>query len=213
MLIYKVSETLEVSRRTRRNSVSILKDIEKTLQSDKGLMVVQTTVPSELDRKPGGIYRHDVGFAVAPLDLSIMSDGLGVYTVDDLEAVMMSLLPKGLMDKVTGTSPFRTEMGNLYFGQMVVDEVIGKATTVESLSLDVDDVVLPGWGAVATTDKSGRSVQKETSVDVLRRITVVIYPDMSIAKWAIRVASAGISLKDLQRHMRGLTKTGSFRKI
>ncbi len=116
-------------------------------------------------------WSHTADFYVAP------KIG-GVYTVTELQALMMSLLPEL---EPTCQSSFCEFVDKRRLGILVLDEVIGtEAVRHEITFTDDDDMLLfGGFGA------DGKRVIERTE-EVQRRIWVRLFPNAQIAGAALR---------------------------
>jgi hypothetical protein len=105
--------------------MSILKTIRQSLEENPKVVVVKVLETNYLPHKDPYGWAHTVDFMVAPR-------GRGIYTAEELQEFMMSLVPEGLQP-TSKDNFFQYSSGSLEFGKLYFDEVIGKEKIIGTL--------------------------------------------------------------------------------
>lgn len=97
----------------------------------------------------------------------------GLYTIRELQALMMSLVPNGL--RTSCKDDFSEGSASFGFGRLYFDEVVGYKTSKHEIQL-TDESLLHAKGFI-----NGKYFT-ESSQDVSRRTWVSLFPDKTIAE-------------------------------
>ena len=156
--------------------MSQLTDVRDHLEADSNVTIVADQTETFLP-DPDGFWTQMVNIFVAHSD--------GIYTVAELQAFMLSLIPTGL--SVSKQVNFHSwAPSRMMFGQLCFDEPVGHFTgrivTTESLVVTDPDVKLP-----ASFDGDPRFTFEsvvDKDEDLRRQIWVGVYPDRRYAQRA-----------------------------
>ena len=166
-----------------------LTQVQKVLQENLDITIVDR---SEKNYLPGrcGYFSHTMDFYVAP-----KTDG--VYTAENLQTLMMSLVP-GL--NPTSKDDFHEERnGHMNFGKLYFDEEFGTEAVRREITL-TDEDMFASDGFV-----NGKRVIEHTD-RVRRRTWVRLFPNVQIATDALKGKNEfGIPKSELEEHQEILT--------
>lgn len=148
--------------------MSKLTQVRKALQENPTITIVGAPEISYLPDR-NGFWSHTIDFHVAP------KKG-GLYTVEELQALMMSLIP-GL--EPTSKQDFREWSREMDFGRLYFDEDIGMEAVRREITL-TDEDMFSSSGFV-----DGKLVIEYTE-KVRRRTWVGLFPNTQIAAAALK---------------------------
>jgi hypothetical protein len=150
--------------------MSKLMQVRKALFANKAIMVGVINTENRLPYNTGG-WAHTVDFHVAPTHP-------GLYTVKELQSLMVSLVPKL---KPTTVDPFEQQGNSLCFGKLYFDEQIG--TTINRYTARLSDESLLLEPGVANGWVKGKHMVN-TQGKLMRRIWVSLFPNADISSAA-----------------------------
>lgn len=146
--------------------MSKLAQVRKALEGNPNISIVGAPERNYLPDR-SGFFSHTVDFHVAPKS--------GIYTAEELQALMMSLVP-GLGP--TCKDDFREWDDGMEFGKLYFDEQIGTEDISRTINLTVDDAAAEGF-------VDGQQIVEKT-LPVERRTWVRLFPDAQIASAALK---------------------------
>lgn len=150
--------------------MSKLKIVREALETNPDIVIANIDIRIHLPN-PVGYFCHTIDYWVAPKK--------GLYEVDDLQAFMMGLIPRGLEPTSIDYFHQYDKKSDLVFGKLYFDESVGEQRTITKRILTLyDEELFDSEGFV-----DGKRVIDEDKIEEYkRRIWVYPFPSKTFVR-------------------------------